>query len=305
MRDVIILGAGPAGLSAALWCDDLGLDALLLERGQEPGGQLPWVHNPIGNYLGLEAANGSELREKFTAQLARKNLSPRTGVEVERVDLKTKQVRLASGEVLEARSLILATGLRRRRLGIPGEAELMGHGVLGSGRTERFSVAGESVCVVGGGDAAVENALLFAEVCPAVTLIHRGPRLTARREFLERLAAEPRIQVFTKAVLERVIGSQHVEAVEVRHGEARELLRLAVRNVLVRIGFEPNSELFAGQLRTDSHGYIAVNLEQETDVENVFAVGDVSNPRAPTVSSATGAGATAAKVIASRLNSGL
>jgi thioredoxin reductase (NADPH) len=210
-------------------------------------------------------------------------------------------VNLRSGERLRAVALILATGVRRRRLGVPGEEEFAGRGVLESGRKERDAVAGHDVCVVGGGDAAAENSLLLAEVCPTVTLVHRGKRLSARAEFAERIAGDHRINVFTESRLLRIDGRERVEAVEIMRAGAIKPFRMAVRGVLVRVGVEPNSELFRGQLHADERGYAVVTGEQETSVEMVFAVGDLSNPLAPTVSGAVGAGATAAKVIASRL----
>ena len=301
MHDVIIIGAGPAGLSAALWCDELGLDTLVLEREEEVGGQLLRVHNRVTNYLGLEAANGRELRDRFAAQADARDFDLWTQVQLEEVDLRAKRVRLLSGEELQSIALVIATGVRRRRLGIPGEAEFEGRGVLRSGVLERDSVAGEDVLVVGGGDAAAENALLLAEVCPTVTLVHRGKKLSARREFAERVQGDHRITVFTESRLLRVMGGERVESVELQREGALKPLRMAVRGVLVRVGVEPNSEPFREQLHTDERGYVVVDGQQETSAEMVFAVGDVSNPLAPTVSGAVGAGATAAKVIASRL----
>src|SRR5918911_94378 len=225
MYDVIIIGAGAAGLSAALWCDELGLDALVLEAEGEVGGQLLRVYNSVSNY----------------------------------------------------------------------------RGVLESGVRDRDEYAGQDVCVIGGGDAAAENALLLSEVCPTVTLVHRGPALRARREFVERLRANHCITVFKEAVVRRIMGGERVEAVEILRGGAIKPFQMAVRGVLIRIGVEPNTELFREQVHMDERGYIVVTGEQETSAGNVFAVGDVSNPLAPTISGAVGAGATAAKVIASRL----
>jgi thioredoxin reductase (NADPH) len=302
MHDVIIIGAGPGGLSAALWCDELGLDTLVLEAEAEVGGQLARVYNPIRNHLGVEAEDGSELRARFAAQVEDKGFDLWTQVELESVDARAKSVKLRSGEELRAIGLIIATGLRRRRLNVPGESEFAGRGVLESGKRDASSIAGADVVVVGGGDAAAENALLLAEVCPTVTLVHRGRKLSARREFVERIQGEHCITVFTEATLQRIMGRERVESVEILRAGALKPFRMAVRGVLVRIGVEPNTELFREQLHMDERGYIVTTGEQETSVENVFAVGDVSNPLAPTVSGAVGAGATAAKVLASRLN---
>jgi len=302
MYDAIIIGAGAAGLSAALWCDELGLDVLVLEAGAEVGGQLLRVYNPINNYLGLRAQNGRELRDCFAAQVAEAGFDLWTEVEIESVDAQAKRVVLRSGEQLQAISLIIATGVRRRRLGIPGEAELAGRGVVESATRDRELLAGKDVCVIGGGDAAAENALLLAEVCPTVTLVHRGKRLSARAEFVERLRSEHCITVFSEAEAQRIFGAEEVEAIEILRRGALKPFQMAVGGVLVRIGVEPNTELLRGQLQQDERGYLRVTSEGETNIENVFAIGDVSNPRAPTISGATGAGATAAKVIAGRLN---
>jgi thioredoxin reductase (NADPH) len=304
MHDVIIIGAGPAGLSAAMWCDELGLDALVLEQGAEVGGQLLWVYNPVKNHLGVEADDGRELRELFAAQVSDRGFDLWTNAEVESADLRAKRVRLRSGEELQSIAVVIATGVRRRRLGVPGERELAGRGVLESGARDRDAAAGRDVCVVGGGDAAAENALLLAEVCPTVTLVHRGRKLSARADFAERVRGDHRITVFTESRLLRIIGDERVEAVEILRDGAIKPFQMAVGGVLIRVGVEPNSDLFKGQIELDPRGYAVVNSQHETSVENVFAVGDLSNPLAPTVSGAVGAGATAAKVIASRLSQG-
>ncbi len=303
MHDVIIIGAGAAGLSAALWCDELGLDTLVIEQQSETGGQLLWIHNPVKNYLGVQTENGRELRELFAAQVEDAEFDLWTEAEIESVDLRARHIKLRSGEELQAISIVIATGVRRRRLGIPGETELAGKGVVESGTRDRALLAGKDVCIVGGGDAAAENALMLAELCPTVTLVHRGKTLRARKEFTERLRAEHCITVFKESNLLRIIGESQVEAVEIRRDGAIKPFQMAVGGVLIRIGVEPNTELFRDQLHMDERGYIVVTGEQETSIGNVFAIGDVSNPLAPTIAGATGAGATAAKVIASRLNS--
>jgi len=301
MHDVIIIGAGPAGLSTAFWCDELGLDTLLLEQAEEIGGQLHRVYNPITNYLGLKTRNGEELLERFAADVDAAEFDLWTQTSISSVDLRARRILLATGEELQSIAIVIATGVRARELGVPGEKEFAGKGMIKSGTRDRELVAGQDVCVVGGGDAAVENALLLAEVCPTVTLVHRGKKLRARREFIEQLQSTHCITVFTESVVTRIIGDAQVEAVEIKRKHALKPFQLAVRGVLIRIGVEPNTELFREQLETDERGYVVVNSQQETTVPMVFAIGDVSNSVAPTISSATGAGATAAKVIANRL----
>jgi thioredoxin reductase (NADPH) len=303
MHDVIIIGAGPAGLSAAYWCDELGLDTLVIEQGSEVGGQLLSIHHPIKNYLGRETKNGREFRDILAAKIEGADFDLWTGTEIEEVDLKAKRVSLRSGEQLQAIGIIIATGVRRKRLGIPGELELAGKGIVESGTRDRDLLAGKDVCIIGGGDAAAENALMLAEVCPTVTLVQRGRKSRARKEFSERLHVNHCITVFKESVVQRIIGKDKVEAVEILRDGALQPFQMAVGGVLIRIGVEPNTEYFEKQLHVDERRYIVVTGEHETSAGNVFAIGDVSNPKAPTIAGAIGAGATAAKVIASRLRS--
>ncbi|CAN5589501.1 thioredoxin-disulfide reductase [soil metagenome] len=303
MHDVVIIGAGPAGLAAALWCDQLGLDTLILEQSEIVGGQLHSIYGAIENYPGVRALNGAELSARFADEIDNAGFDLWTGVQMANVDLTAKRVSLRSGEQVQSICIIIATGVRRRQLGIPGENEFSGKGIIDSAARDRNLFAGKDVCIIGGGDAAVENALLLADVCPTVTLVHRGKKLGARREFLEQLQTNHCITVFTESAVSRIIGNEEVEAVEILRKDAIKTFQMAVRGVLIRIGVEPNTESFREQVQLDEKGYILVTSQQETTLTNVFAIGDVSNPMAPTISGATGAGATAAKVIAARLQS--
>lgn len=301
MHDVVIIGAGPAGLSAARWCDELGLNTLVLEQAEEVGGQLLSVHNAVENYLGVHAANGRQLRDLFAEETNDCEFDLWTNVELDSVNLKAKRITLKSGEELQSIALIIATGLRRRTLGIPGETEFVGRGIIESGARDREQLAGKDVCVIGGGDAAAENALVLAEVCPTVTLVHRGRKLRARREFSEQLHTHHCVTVFPESQVRRILGNDRVEAVEIERGGAIKPFQMAVQGVLIRIGWRPNTEFVRGQLELDENDYVIIGSQQETSVANVFAIGDVANPLAPTIAGAVGAGATAAKVIASRL----
>lgn len=302
MHDVVIIGGGPAGISAALWCEELGLDALLLEKDQRLGGQLHSIYGRIRNYPALQSENGEEFYKAFAERVEESEFDVWTNVEIENVNLSAHRIKLTNGEEIQAIAIVIATGIRRRQLGIPGEHEFQGRGVIESPTRDREQFAGRDVCVIGGGDAAAENALLLAEVCPTVTLVHRGKSLKARREFVERLQGSHCITVFPESVVTRIIGNDRVEAVEIRRKEALKPFQMAVGGVAIRIGVEPNTELFLGQIQLDEKGYVAVNAQRETTVANVFAIGDVSNPVAPTISGAAGDGATVAKIIASRLS---
>jgi thioredoxin reductase (NADPH) len=302
MYDVIIIGAGPAGLAAALWCDELGLDTLVLEQKEEIGGQLLSTYGTIKDYPGVIANNGRDFLEQFSENVAEADFDLWTRAEIDSVNLKSKRVILRSGEELQTISIIVATGVRRRRLGIPGETEFAGLGIIESASKDRDELRGRDVCVIGGGDAAVENALLLADICPTVTLVHRRKALKARPMFVQQLQGQHCITVFPESIVTRILGSGKVEAVEILRKDALKPFQMAVQGVIIRIGVEPNVELVREQLQMDDEGYIVVNSQHETDVANVFAIGDVSNPLAPTISGAAGAGATAAKVIAARLN---
>ena len=155
MHDVVIIGAGPAGLSTAFWCDELGLDTLVLEEAEDVGGQLHRVYNPINNYLGLKAPNCEELLEHFIAGIDDTDFDLWTQTSISSVDLKAKRISLASGEELQSIAIVIATGVRPRELGVPGEKEFIGNGIIESGARDRDLFAGEDVCVGGGGDAAV------------------------------------------------------------------------------------------------------------------------------------------------------
>ncbi|HEY0048102.1 MAG TPA: FAD-dependent oxidoreductase [Pyrinomonadaceae bacterium] len=298
--DVIIIGAGAGGISAACWCAELGLKALLLESRAEPGGQLLWTHNPIKNHLGVEAENGREMRDIFVRQSANYNFSLRTGAEVSDADLENKIVFLQNGEAFSARALIIATGIRRRKLDVAGEQELKNKGILESGKRDAEKAKEKNVCVVGGGDAALENALILAETARKVTLVHRRKDFRARAEFLEKARQNPSVEIFTEAFVTKIIGREKVEAVEIN--SRNEVFILPVEAVLIRAGVEPNTALFRGKLKLDENGYIEIDSRCETSADKVFAVGDAANPLAPTISSAVGMGAIAAKVILDKLS---
>src|SRR2546429_1886801 len=165
MHDVIIIGAGAAGLSAAWWCDELGLDTLVLEESGQVGGQLLRVYHLIENYLGVRAQNGRELRDLFAEQVKDAEFDLWMDVEIERVDLRARRIALRSGEELQAICIIIATGVRRRRLGIPGEVEFTGGGGMESGVRGRDAISRKNVWVGGRGGAAGAEAPLLGRSC--------------------------------------------------------------------------------------------------------------------------------------------
>lgn len=301
--DVIIVGGGAAGLSSALWCDDLGLNALLIEAGAELGGQLLWTYNQIENHLGATAKSGREMRDRFVKQIKKRKFLLKLSCEICAVNLEKKSVILKDGEKFTAKSLIIATGVRRRKLNVEGEENFRNKGVIESGNRDQSFVKGKMAAVVGGGDAAFENALILAETAKNVTLVHRGINFSARSEFIERVKQTSKINILTETVVQKITGSNRLEAVELKNLQTGENSKLPVDALLIRIGVEPNTELFGGKLHFDNAGYIKINSICETNIKGVFAVGDVANPTAPTISSAVGMGATAVKAIFNRSKS--
>ena len=295
--DVIIIGGGAAGISAALWCDDLKLNALLLEAGAELGGQLLWTHNAIKNHLGIEAENGRELRDVFIKQIEHRRFTRRLNSEIAAIDFAGKSVSLATGEQFSTDNLIIATGVRRRKLNVEGEEAFEDKGFIESGKRDAESVTDKKICIVGGGDAAFENALILAETASSVILIHRGKEFRARREFVEPAKANPKITILTETIVKKIVGGERIEAVELENLRTKEKFLINVEAILRRIGVEPNTELLRDAIDLDAHGYIKINQNCETNIKEIFAVGDVANPVAPTVSSAVGMGATAVKAI--------
>ena len=300
--DVVIIGGGVAGLSTALWCDELGLSALLLEEKAELGGQLLWVHNPVKNHLGIEAENGRELRDAFLRQIEKRDFEMRLDAEITEVDLEKKEISLADGTIFSARALVIATGIRRRKLNVAGEEKFMGRGIIESGKKNARLLAGKRVLIVGGGDAAFENALILAESVSQVVLVHRRKSFSARAEFTQKVKNNSKIEILTETVVREISGGERVEAVTLENSATGNTQVLPTDAVLIRIGVEPNTEFFRGKLELDEKGYIRVDQSCRTSVEGVFAAGDAANPVAPTVSSAAGMGATAAKAIFSWLN---
>lgn len=292
---MIIVGGGAAGLSAGLWCDELGLKALVLEREKEFGGQLLWTHNQVENYLGAIAENGRDLFSIFLKQVESREFSRRLQAQVEEIDVREKIVKLADGRSIAAKGIIVATGVRRRKLDVQSESGFQLKGILRSGKLDKDNVEGKTVAVVGGGDAALENALILSETAVSVYLIHRRAEFRARKEFIDQVEKKDNIEIHYKCVVKSIKGSTEIEFVELMNVSSNESRMLEAQAILVRIGVQPNSELLKGKLELDENGYIKINDVCQTNFPGVYAIGDVSNPVSPTVSSAVGSGATAVK----------
>jgi len=295
--DVIIIGGGPAGFSASLWCAELGLKSILFEKENEFGGQLLWTFNAIKNYLGIEAANGRELRDRFLQHIENNDVRRQTGASVVSADLALKTVTLADGKSFTAKAIIIATGVRRRKLEVPGEEEFHGKGILESGVKAIHELSGKTVVIVGGGDAALENAFILSKVAEKVVVIHRRSQFTARNEFVESAQTHKHVEFVFDSRVTAIIGDNMVKAVEIEDIASGRQSTIPTDAVLIRIGVAPNTEPFHGQIALDSLGYILVDSTCVTNLEGIYAAGDVANPLAPTINTAAGNGATSVKQI--------
>jgi thioredoxin reductase (NADPH) len=198
--------------------------------------------------------------------------------------------------------LIFAAGVRRRLLGIPGEKELVGRGVLISGVGEKLKAEGKTVVIVGGGDAALENSLILSDVAPRVIVVHRRAQFAARQEFIDAAVRRSNIEFMTGKTAVSINGEDRVRSVTVKDISDSTVSTVDTDLVLVRIGVVPNSELLSGKVEMDRSGYIIVDASGLSSAANVFAVGDVANPQSPTISTAVGTGATAVKTILDKSN---
>lgn len=293
--DVLIVGGGPAGISAALWCDELGLQAILLEKNSVFGGQLLSTFNRIENYLGLYAEDGRAVRDIFTAHIESRGIVKRLSAEVTKINAADRSVVLHDGSRIAASTLIISTGVRRRRLQVPGESEFEGRGILVSGKRDALLAAGKRVVIVGGGDAAMENALILGEHAAKTYVVHRRPEFSARPELIAAAKKVPGIEFLMNTSVTAFRGGDRLESVELHDSVNGEILTIDAEAALIRIGVEPNSELVRGEVHVDTRGYIMVDRDGLTNIPGVFAAGDIANPVSPTINTAAGMGATAAK----------
>jgi thioredoxin reductase (NADPH) len=303
LHDVLVLGGGPGGMSCALWLRALGMRPLLLESAAETGGQLHRIHRPVTDYLGVPASTGAEIHARFRAHLDAAGVEVRCAAPVEALDAGRLRARVAGAWLQARHALVIATGVRARKLGLPEETSGE-RGVYASYNRNPEGFRGKPAVVVGGGDAAFENALFLCEVSPRVTLVHRGARPRARPEMVERLRKEPRAQIIENAVVRRVDAEGgEVRAVEIAVGPGGEARTVPAGAVLVKIGNAPNTEFLRDPVELDADGYVIVDAAQQTRAPGIYAVGEVANRTLPRIATAAAEGARAAWEIAQRLTS--
>jgi len=293
MQKVMIIGGGPAGLTAGIYAGRAQLEPLLM-AGHLLGGQLTLTHQ-LENYPGFpEPIFGQELAQLMQRQAERFGTrilyEEATGVDLSSSPLKVETY----GRTYEVQALILATGVSPRQLGVPGETEFIGRGVSYCAICDGFFYRGKRVAVVGGGDSAVKEALFLTRFAEQVTVIHRRDRLRATQVLQQRAFAHERIDFVWDSVVRKILGQQVVTGVQVEKVKSGEVSLLPVEGVFIYVGSIPNTEFLRGELELDEQGYIVADEQCHTSRTGVFAAGDVRSGVLRQVATAVGSGAVAA-----------
>jgi thioredoxin reductase (NADPH) len=302
-HDVVILGSGPAGLTAAVYAARANLKPLVVEgepssTSDQPGGQL-MLTTDVENYPGfVDGIMGPELMERFRDQAARFGATFVTR-KATRVDLSTRPFRIWTGDPetdadLVSSALIVATGARSLMLDVPGESRLLGHGLSTCATCDGFFFRDHDIAVVGGGDSALEEAIFLTRFARTVTLIHRRKELRASKIMQDRAFANEKIGFRWDTVVDEVQGDTKVTGLAVHNTVTGEQEELPVTGAFVAIGHVPNSALFAGQLDVDDAGYLRTTEGSRTNVEGVFVCGDVQDHVYRQAVTAAGSGCMAA-----------
>ncbi len=274
-RNVVIVGSGPAGLTAALYAARANLRPLVL-KGIDAGGQL-MLTTDVENYPGFpDAVLGPELMERMEKQAARFD-AELLHQEATRVDLSSRPFGVWSGDQeWRARTLIIATGAKARMLGLDSERKLLGHGVSTCATCDGFFFRGQELIVVGGGDSAMEEALFLTRFATKVSIVHRRDQLRASKILQDRAFANDRIDFVWNSVVEEVLGNGQVSGARIRNVQTGDVRDMQASGVFIAIGHTPNTALFKEQVEMNPGGYIVVEEPTtKTSVEGVFAAGDV------------------------------
>ncbi len=293
-RPLVIVGSGPAGLTAAVYAARANLSPVVIE-GLAAGGQL-MLTTDVENYPGFpDGIMGPELMTKFREQAGRFGAEFVTA-DADRVDLAGSPFGVWVGDTeYRATAMIISTGATARMLGLDSEQRLLGHGVSTCATCDGFFFRGKPLAVVGGGDSAVEEALFLTKFATQVTIVHRRDELRASKIMAERAFTNPKIDFRWNAVVDEVLGNGRVELLRLRDTTSDEASDLEVGGVFVAIGHDPNTALFRGQLDLDDGGYVVTEADStSTGVDGVFAAGDVQDHVFRQAVTAAGSGCMAA-----------
>jgi thioredoxin reductase (NADPH) len=292
---VIIIGSGCAGLTAAVYAARADLAPLVID-GREPGGQLS-LTTMVENFPGfVDGILGPQLIENARKQAERFGAQFRTGA-VASVDLSKRPFKLVVGnETLECEALIVASGASARTLGLPSERELFGHGLSTCATCDGFFFRDKQIIVVGGGDSAMEEATFLTKFASQVTIMHRRNEFRATKIMLDRARANPKIKFLTPYTIEDLhdVQKKNLESIRIRNLETQEVSQMHIDGVFLGIGHDPNTAIFKGQLDMNADGYLIVHDGSRTNVEGVFAAGDVHDHIYRQAITAAGAGCMAA-----------
>lgn len=292
MYDLIIIGSGPAGLSAAIYGRRAGFSTLVLERSPMSGGQVLNTYE-VDNYLGLPGMNGFDMGMKFREHADRMEAefveADVTGIEDKGID---KVVNTEQGDY-EARAVIIASGASHSRLGVPGEEEFAGRGVSYCATCDGAFFRGKTVAVVGGGDVAVEDAIFLARACEKVYLIHRRDSLRAAHSLQKAMSALPNVEVIWDTTVSEISGGEQVESICVVNKKSGRQQTLAVDGVFIAVGIVPNSQVFTSYIAADDRGYLIAEEDCVTSIPGIFAAGDVRTKKLRQIVTAVADGANA------------
>lgn len=293
MEKVIIVGSGPAGFTAAIYAARAEMNPLII-AGQQLGGQVA-LSSEIENYPGFpELIGGMELYQLMQKQAERFGTRIEFD-EVTEVDLSAHPFKVKTwGEEYQTQSLVIATGTSPRKLGVVGEEELRGRGVSYCATCDGYFFKDKTVVVVGGGDAAVEEAMFLTKFAEKVYLVHRRDRLRAETYMQTRLFNNEKIEVVWDSAVTKIVGEEGVTGARLRNIKTQDESELNVDGIFVYIGDIPNSQFLAGQLELDQRGYVVTDRRAHASVEGVFAAGDVQESHLRQIATAVGSGARAA-----------
>ncbi|RME77087.1 MAG: thioredoxin-disulfide reductase [Chloroflexi bacterium] len=292
VRDVIIIGSGPAGLAAALYAARANLKPLVI-TGNEIGGQIATT-SELENYPGFTGQTGPELTEVMQAQAEKFGAEVKIDY-IQQVDLRQRPFRLTGADGnYYTKALIIATGASHRKLGVPGEDEFTGRGVSYCATCDGFFFTDKEIVVVGGGDSAMEEAIFLTRFARKVTVIHRRDQLRAGPLLQQRAMKNEKIEFIWDTVVTRILGDETVTGLELKNVKTGETRQFKTDGVFIAIGHTPNSALFKGQLEIDDQGYVVTDKYLRTSVEGVWAAGEITDSYFRQAITSAGMGAAAA-----------